>query len=101
MQKKLDQNNQSKKDSDIFFSMIFILFLIITSLLSLFVFFQTEVVISLFAPGFIDDKNLLSNSTHLLKITFPFLIFVSTGSLLSSVLNANNNFLFLRSYQLF
>ena len=88
----LDQNNQSKKDSDIFFSMIFILFLIITSLLSLFVFFQTEVVISLFAPGFIDDKNLLANSTHLLKITFPFLIFVSTGSLLSSVLNANNSF---------
>jgi|TARA_B110000114_G_C15092065_1_gene399177 putative peptidoglycan lipid II flippase len=88
----LDQNNQSKKDSSTFFSMIFILLLFITSILSGFVFFQTEAVISLLAPGFISNKDLLFNSAYLLKITFPFLIFVSVSALLSSVLNANNNF---------
>ncbi len=88
----LDQHSQSKKDSNIFFSMIFILFLIITSVLSAIIFFKTELVISYLAPGFVADEELLSNSIYLLKITFPFLIFVSISALLSSVLNANNNF---------
>ena len=60
--------------------------------LSFFVFFQTELVISLLAPGFTKDYLLLENSIFLLKVTFPFLIFVSLSSLLSSILNANNNF---------
>jgi len=88
----LDHKAKSKSETEIFFSIIFISFLIITTALSFFVFFQTELVISLLAPGFTKDYLLLENSIFLLKITFPFLIFVSLSSLLSSILNANNNF---------
>ena len=88
----LDHNTKSKSETEIFFSIIFISFLIITMALSFFVFFQTELVISLLAPGFTKDYLLLENSIFLLKVTFPFLIFVSLSSLLSSILNANNNF---------
>ncbi len=88
----LEQKKNSSSDSEKFYSIIMILFIVITSFLSLFVFTNTENVIMFLAPGFASDNELLQNSIILLKITFPFLIFVSISSLLSSILNANNNF---------
>ena len=88
----IDHNAKSKSESEVFFSIIFLTFLFITITLSFFVFFQTELVISFLAPGFKQDYLLFNNSIFLLRITFPFLIFVSISSLLSSILNANNNF---------
>ena len=88
----LEQKKNSYSDSEKFYSLIMILFIVITSFLSLFVFTNTENVIMFLAPGFASDNELLQNSIILLKITFPFLIFVSISSLLSSILNANNNF---------
>ena len=90
----LDQKKNSIKESEIFFSIIFLIFFFTTTVLSFFVFFQTDLVISFLAPGFMKDDILFDNSALLLKITFPFLIFVSSSALVSSVLNANNNFFF-------
>ena len=68
----LDHKAKSKSETEIFFSIIFISFLIITTALSFFVFFQTELVISLLAPGFTKDYLLLENSIFFLRLHFHF-----------------------------
>ena len=50
------------------------------------------VVITVFAPGFLQQADKLDLATALLRITFPYLLFVSLTALLSGVLNTYGRF---------
>ncbi|MAV83019.1 MAG: murein biosynthesis integral membrane protein MurJ [Pelagibacteraceae bacterium] len=88
----LEQKSNSDLDSKKFYSLITVLFILITGFMSLIFFFQTEKIISFLAPGFLREDFLLNSTISLVRITFPFLILASLSSLFSSILNANNSF---------
>ena len=78
--------------SNQFFWWIFIIFFLITSLITIFVYLFSDQVISLLAPGFIENIDQFVFTKKILSITFPFLIFVTLCSIFSSVLNAKGYF---------
>ncbi|MBP9528572.1 MAG: murein biosynthesis integral membrane protein MurJ, partial [Laribacter sp.] len=49
-------------------------------------------VIWVTAPGFVDDGDKYALTASLLRITFPYILFISLASLASSVLNTFNRF---------
>ncbi|MCK5546836.1 MAG: lipid II flippase MurJ, partial [Rhodospirillaceae bacterium] len=49
-------------------------------------------VISLFAPGFLDEPERFNLTVDLARITFPYLLFVSLVSLLAGILNSVGRF---------
>lgn len=49
-------------------------------------------IITVFAPGFIDDPHQLGLSVLLLRLTFPYLLFIALTALLSGVLNTFGRF---------
>ena len=49
-------------------------------------------VILLFAPGFVDEPEKFSLASGLLRITFPYLLFISLTALAASVLNTYGQF---------
>ena len=92
--------NQEKINSKIandFIWIIFNFFFGITLFLSFLIFLFSEQVISLLAPGFLLNESQFLFVNDLLIITFPFLIFVTLSSVLSSVLNVKGKF-FLPSF---
>ena len=88
---------ENKKLSNDFIWFIFIIFFIFTGLLTIFVIVFNDNVISILAPGFVDNKSQFNLASLLLPITFPFLIFVTLSAILSSVLNTKGSF-FLPSF---
>ena len=50
------------------------------------------ILIMVFAPGFIDDPDKLNLAGDLLKITFPYLFFISLTALAGSILNSFGKF---------
>ncbi|HKQ54878.1 MAG TPA: murein biosynthesis integral membrane protein MurJ [Methyloceanibacter sp.] len=52
----------------------------------------TPWVVSLLAPGFIDDPERFDLAVALTRITFPYLALVSIETLFAGILNANNRF---------
>jgi putative peptidoglycan lipid II flippase len=50
------------------------------------------VLISIFAPGFSDNPEQATLSADLLRITFPYLLFITVVALLSSLLNIGGRF---------
>ena len=92
--------NQEKINSKIakdFIWIIFHFFFVITLFISFLIFLFSEQVISLLAPGFLLNESQFLFANELLIITFPFLIFVTLSSVLSSVLNVKGKF-FLPSF---
>jgi putative peptidoglycan lipid II flippase len=49
-------------------------------------------LIVLFAPGFLDDAGRFQTSTAMLRLTFPYLLFVSLTALAGSILNSYRRF---------
>ncbi|MBX2836011.1 MAG: murein biosynthesis integral membrane protein MurJ [Gammaproteobacteria bacterium] len=49
-------------------------------------------LVMLFAPGFIDDQDKFDLATHMLRITFPYLLFVSLLAYAGSILNTFGRF---------
>ena len=88
---------ENKKLSNDFIWFIFIIFFIFTGLLTFLVLVFNDNVISILAPGFVDNKSQFNLASILLPITFPFLIFVTLSAILSSVLNTKGSF-FLPSF---
>ena len=72
------------------FNFYFRLILVITILLSVFVYFLPTSVIQLFAPGFHAEKKELANS--LIKIAFPASIFLALSALTNITLNGLKKF---------
>ena len=93
----IKQKKENEHKAVEFFWSIFLIFLLLTSILSIFIFIFKFDVISVLAPGFTDNKNQFIFAGQLLTITFPFLIFVTLSAILSSILNINGKF-FLPSF---
>ena len=91
------QEKMNSKSANDFIWIVFNFFFVITLFLSFLIFFFTEQVISILAPGFLLNKSQFLLANQLLIITFPFLIFVTLSSVLSSVLNVKGKF-FLPSF---
>lgn len=49
-------------------------------------------IISVFAPGFVDDATRFELSTHMLRITFPYLLLIALTAFSGATLNAFNRF---------
>ena len=52
----------------------------------------SPLLIMLFAPGFIDDPERFEMATHMLRITFPYLFFISLVAYAGSMLNTFGKF---------
>ena len=93
----VSQEKENSKLSNDFIWSIFIIFFIITSFLTILILIFNHQVISLLAPGFLNNETQFELTSKLILITFPFLIFVTLSSVLSSVLNTKGKF-FLPSF---
>ena len=93
----IKQKKENEHKAVEFFWSIFLIFLLLTSILSIFIFIFKFDVIGVLAPGFTENKNQFIFAGQLLTITFPFLIFVTLSAILSSILNINGKF-FLPSF---
>ena len=93
----VNQEKMNSKSANDFIWIVFNFFFVITLFLSFLIFFFTEQVISILAPGFLLNKSQFLLANQLLIITFPFLIFVTLSSVMSSVLNVRGKF-FLPSF---
>ena len=49
-------------------------------------------LIAVFAPGFIDEKDRFDLSAQMLRITFPYLLFISLTALATGILNSYGHF---------
>lgn len=52
----------------------------------------SPILIAIFAPGFIDESDRFNLSSQMLKITFPYLLFISLTSLAAGILNSHKHF---------
>ena len=91
------QSKESQSLASDFTSAIFLIFLSITSIMTIFVFLFSEQMTSFLAPGFIDNEDQFNFAIQLIPIIFPFLIFVTLSAVISSVLNIKGKF-FLPSF---
>ena len=68
--------------------------LLLLSLLAIVLMAQVfmPIVVSMIAPGFIDDKEKIGLAIELTRITFPFLLLISLASFFSAILNSHNRF---------
>ena len=83
---------KSKTKSNSFANEIFnLLFLSLLFLVLIAEVFMPAVV-SLIAPGFVENSEKIELAINLTRITFPFLIFVSLSSFFSAILNSHNKF---------
>ena len=91
------QSKESQSLASYFTSAVFLIFLSITSIMTIFVFLLSEQITSFLAPGFMDNEDQFNFAIQLIPIIFPFLIFVTLSAVISSVLNIKGKF-FLPSF---
>ncbi|ANF17083.1 membrane protein [Buchnera aphidicola (Schlechtendalia chinensis)] len=75
-----------------FFSNILGFMIVILSVVTIFGIFFSYDIISVLAPGLNNSSYKFRLTTELLKIIFPYVLFISLGSLIGSVLNTWNYF---------
>ena len=83
---------QGKKKSNIFANEIFNLLFLVLFFLVLVAEIFMPIVVSIIAPGFVEDSEKINIATDLTRITFPFLMFVSLSSFFAGILNSHNKF---------
>ena len=93
----IKQSKESQTLANDFTSAIFLIFLIITSLMTVIVYFFSGQITALLAPGFLENEDQFNFAIQLIPIIFPFLIFVTLSAVISSVLNIRGRF-FLPSF---
>ena len=71
---------------------IFGLLMFSTALVVLIVYQIAPMVIMVFAPGYTDDPHIFHLTVSMLKITFPYLIFISLIAMVSAIYNCNQKF---------
>jgi len=83
-------NNKSKshKFANQIFNLLFLGLLILVLVAEIFM----PVVVSLIAPGFVENNEKIELAINLTRITFPFLMFVSLSSFFAAILNSHNKF---------
>ncbi len=65
---------------------------LILLLLSILGVLLAPILIYIFAPGFIDDRERFDLATQMLRITFPYILFISLTAFSASILNTFNRF---------
>ena len=83
---------KGKKKSNTFANEIFNLLFLGLLFLVLVAEIFMPVVVSLIAPGFVENSEKIKFAIDLTRITFPFLIFVCLSSFFSAILNSHNKF---------
>ena len=83
---------KGKKKSNTFANEIFNLLFLGLLFLVLIAEIFMPVVVSLIAPGFVENSEKIKFAIDLTRITFPFLIFVCLSSFFSAILNSHNKF---------
>ncbi|MFZ3192870.1 MAG: lipid II flippase MurJ, partial [Moraxellaceae bacterium] len=73
-------------------SRVFGVLLTILSLMTLFAVVAAPALIWLFAPGFADEPVKFDTAVELLRLTFPYLLFMSLTAFASSILNSYGSF---------
>ena len=83
-------NNKSKshKFANQIFNLLFLGLLILVLVAEIFM----PAVVSLIAPGFVENNEKIELAINLTRITFPFLMFVSLSSFFAAILNSHNKF---------
>jgi putative peptidoglycan lipid II flippase len=61
-------------------------------LLTVFAAMAAPVLVMIFAPGFLDEPERFDLTAQMLRITFPYLLFISLTALAGSILNAYGHF---------
>jgi putative peptidoglycan lipid II flippase len=74
-----------------FHALLSALFLILTTIIALGIFFAPEVA-RMVAWGFANDPQKMQLTVDLVQLTFPFLLIISFAALVSAVLNAHSRF---------
>ena len=90
----IKQNNESQTLANNFTLAIFLIFLVITSIMSVFVYFFSSNIVLMLAPGFLENYDQFNLASQLVPIIFPFLIFVTLSTILRSILNIKGKFFF-------
>jgi putative peptidoglycan lipid II flippase len=91
------QSKESYSLASDFTSAIFLIFLSMTSIMTVLVLFFSGQITSFLAPGFLENQEQFNFTLQLIPIIFPFLIFVTLSAVMSSVLNIRGKF-FLPSF---
>ncbi len=80
----------NREESNGLMTLSFLFFEGIVLLLYAFVFLKTELIVNLIAPGFSPEQ--VAYTVPFLRVLFPFLLFVSSSSLLAGALQSVNHF---------
>ncbi|QJC32205.1 murein biosynthesis integral membrane protein MurJ [Enterobacteriaceae endosymbiont of Donacia versicolorea] len=86
------KNKRSKKDTKNFIASTLGMLIIILSIIIFFGIIFSSLIISIIAPGFVNTDFKLKLTSKILKMTFPYILFISLSSLASSILNIWKNF---------
>ena len=80
--------SKSNKFANEIFNLLFLGLLTLVLVAEIFM----PAVVSLIAPGFVENREKIELAIDLTRITFPFLMFVSLSSFFSAILNSHNKF---------
>ncbi|TXH53851.1 MAG: murein biosynthesis integral membrane protein MurJ [Bacteroidia bacterium] len=86
------KNKQSLNDTKDFIAHVSGILLIVLLVLTILGMIFTNLIIVFTAPGFIKDPHKVALTSTLLRITFPYIIFISLASLVGGVLNTWKKF---------
>lgn len=86
------KTNRLHADVQVLISRVFGVLLTILSVMTVFAVVAAPALIWLFAPGFADDPIKFDTAVELLRLTFPYLLFMSLTAFASSILNSYGSF---------
>lgn len=82
------KSNKSNDELNNFIANVFAWFILILSVVCIIAIIFAPLIMSIVAPGFIEDQFRLSLGTDLLRITFTYLLFISLVAFSSAILNS-------------
>ena len=85
---------KDKKREREFLSVVFTFLLSILIIISILGIVFAPFLIRIFAPGFVHDLSVFNEAVKLLRIIFPYILFISLTSFLYSILNTYGSFFF-------
>lgn len=90
----LSEYRQTRGTTDIktFLESMVGVMLVVLTIFTVLAILATPLLVYVFAPGYIDDHNRLSLTTVMLRITFPYILFISLTAYISGILNAYGKF---------
>lgn len=84
--------NKSSEKTLIFIDKIFSLLSLVLLCVVIFAYFTAPYIITIFAPGYLDNMPQFNLTVTMLRITFPYLLFISIVALLGAVYNCRDRF---------